>query len=405
MYNGKYKEVAIKYRVDDLDGASIPGTLLAKTLEDLEKGESISNHAQDFLIKKGLLALLSYAKKEITFTKFFKVAESEQSERRLASKAEAEAEALKNMAEQKLNQAEAYKNLAEQKLKEAEEYKNLAEKKLKEAEAHKNLAGKKLKDYEWNLKNETVQEKPGQIDETEKLRQKYDIQQFINETDFPKIIDVLRKVDWGIRLSKDEHIWLLAEGERYYTRELRKGFHKNEARFHASHYNKTKDYWSAINASSHYRKCGESNTADSMLKTIDVSVLKDIKLKSALFTTHGGVKRDLGEKREALKLGERAHLLTPQDFRPCTLLGAVNTEIGHFDLGRSWFEKAIERGYTERSMDDELRNIFMRAERSNKEALRNYLLKKDPVRYSWAKKEASNRQSQKSNKSNKKGEI
>ena len=132
-----------------------------------------------------------------------------------------------------------------------------------------------------------------------------------------------------------------------------------------------------------------------MLKTIDVSVLKNTKLKSALFTTYGGVKRDLGEKYEALNLGEQAHLLTPQDFRPCTLIGAVNMEIGHFDLGHSWFLKAIKRGYTENSMDDELRSIFMRTEKSKKEALRKYLLKKNPVRYSWAKKKTHNKKSQK----------
>lgn len=108
--------MAIKYRIDDLADASIPGTLLAKTLENLEKGESISNHTQDFLIKKGLLVLLSYSKKEITFTEFLKVAESEQSERRLASEAEAEAEALKNLAEQRLEETEVLKNQIEQKL-------------------------------------------------------------------------------------------------------------------------------------------------------------------------------------------------------------------------------------------------------------------------------------------------
>jgi hypothetical protein len=84
-------------------------------------------------------------------------------------------------------------------------------------------------------------------------------------------------------------------------------------------------------------------------------------------------------------------LLIPKDFRPCTLLGAVNIEIGHYDLGHSWYEKAIKRGYSEKSMDDELRSIFMRAEKSKQEALRNHLLKWDPVRYSWAKKKHDNR--------------
>lgn len=359
MYNDRYKEVAIKYRVDDLPGASIPASRLVKILGSLEMGELISNYAQDFLIKKGLLALLSYAKKENTFSEFLKIAEDEQSERRLA----AEAEALKKLAE------------------------------------------KKLKDDDWKLKNEAIQSKlwkfdnskklrQKSVDETNKLKQKYNLEQYIEKDDFPKLMNILRKVDGGSRLSEDELIWLL-ESEEYYTGELEKGYHRNEACFYADQYNKTKDCWPAINASSHYRKCEESDTADSMLKTIDVSALTDKKLKSALFTTYGGVKRDLGEKSEALKLGEQAHVLTPHDCRPCTLLGAVNIEIGHFDIGHSWFEKAIKRGYTENSMDDELRRIFTRAEKSKREALRNYLLKKDPVRYNWAEKEVGNRKSQK----------
>ncbi len=37
-------------------------------------------------------------------------------------------------------------------------------------------------------------------------------------------------------------------------------------------------------------------------------------------------------------------------------------------------------------MDDELRSIFMRAEKSRQDEMGEYLLKIDPVRYSWAKK-------------------
>jgi len=41
----------------------------------------------------------------------------------------------------------------------------------------------------------------------------------------------------------------------------------------------------------------------------------------------------LKAKNDALMLGENAHKLTPKDFRPCTLLGAVNMENGSYDLG------------------------------------------------------------------------
>jgi len=61
-------------------------------------------------------------------------------------------------------------------------------------------------------------------------------------------------------------------------------------------------------------------------------------------------------------------------------------EIGNHTTGQSWYEKAIERGYSEKSMDDELKAIFMRAEKSKQKALRIYLLKIDSFRYSWVNK-------------------
>jgi len=203
-------------------------------------------------------------------------------------------------------------------------------------------------------------------------------------------MDILHRVDNGVRISEEEVVWLLTEPEEcdtpYFTQELREGFHRNEAKFYVGEFEKSKDPWAAVNASSHFRKCNQPRTAESMLSTIDMSGLKDRKLKSALCTTLGGVKRDLKKWDEAISLGEQAHLLTPMDFRPCTLMGAVNMEIGNYLLGQSWYKKAVERGASEKSVDDDLRGIFMRADKSKQEALRNYLLEIDPARYSWAKK-------------------
>ena len=356
MSVNKYKKIAIKYRVEDLAGALLPGTSLSNVLKHLELDEKpISNIAQEFLIRRGLLALLHYAKKEFAFAEFLKAAEREQCERRLV----AEAKVLKEQDEQKLKD-----EAMQAKLRQIKE-RATAEKRAFDTDP-KNIA------------------KAKQV----KLRQKYDLSHFIEKADFPKLMKILRHVDHCIRLSEDKIVWLSTEGEEYFTEKLREGFHKNEAEFYAGEFKKNKDPWSAVNASSHYRKCREANTADSLLSTIDVSLVKNLKLKSALYTTHGGVKRNLQKWDEALCLGEQAHRLTPQDFRPCTLLGAVNMEIGHYDLGQSWYKKAVERGYSEKSVDDELRGIFMRTEKSKQEALRNYLLKMDSDRYSWAKKKS-----------------
>lgn len=227
-----------------------------------------------------------------------------------------------------------------------------------------------------------------------KLRQKYELSYFIERTDFPVLMKILRRVDNGIRLSEDEVIWLSTEGEEYFTEELKEAFHRNEAKYYVNQYKKSKDPWSAVNASSHYRKCREARTADSMFSKIDVSIVKKLKLKSALCTTHGGVKRDLNKRDEALTLGKKAHQFTPKDFRPCTLLGAVNMEIGNYTLGHSWYEKAIELGFSEKSMDNELRTIFISADKSKQEELRDHLLKVDPIRYSWVKKKFGKKQPQ-----------
>lgn len=92
---------------------------------------------------------------------------------------------------------------------------------------------------------------------------------------------------------------------------------------------------------------------------------------------------------EALNYGQQAHKITPRDFRPCTLLGAVCFEAGDYCEGHSWYEKALQRGASEKSIDDDLRNIFFRLEKSQRDALRVHLLKKDSSRYSWAKNKKS----------------
>lgn len=46
--------------------------------------------------------------------------------------------------------------------------------------------------------------------------------------------------------------------------------------------------------------------------------------------------RDVGRLVEAKKLGLDAHTLTPTDFRPCTLIGAVSMELGDLAAGHDW---------------------------------------------------------------------
>lgn len=95
--------------------------------------------------------------------------------------------------------------------------------------------------------------------------------------------------------------------------------------------------------------------------------------------------RDLERWDDALRLGQEAHALTPKDYRPCTLLGAVYMETSHYDLGRLWYAKAVERGANEQDVDNDLHKIYKRANRDKKAALSAFLIRLDPQRYAWAR--------------------
>jgi hypothetical protein len=217
----------------------------------------------------------------------------------------------------------------------------------------------------------------------QQLRSRYGLDQFIEKQFFARLMDILHRLDGGNRLSDEDILWLSTEGSDFYTETLQTAFHEREAEFYAAEYHRTSDPWNAVNASGHYRKCNQAGKAHDLLASIPAGRQKAPKLNSAISTTHGGVMRDMNRLGEALKLGDHAHALTPKDFRPCTLLGAVNFEMGNYDLGREWYIKAEERGASERTIDYDLRGIFLRADKAKREEIRSFLLREDPVRYKW----------------------
>ncbi|WP_165494400.1 tetratricopeptide repeat protein [Azotobacter chroococcum] len=95
---------------------------------------------------------------------------------------------------------------------------------------------------------------------------------------------------------------------------------------------------------------------------------------------------DLGRYIEALKIGEEAHALLPNNFRPCTLLGAIHMEMGEVSIAHEWYRKAEERGVTPDSIESELRSLPARMTAEKREEAIGELLRTDPVRYRWLQK-------------------
>lgn len=215
----------------------------------------------------------------------------------------------------------------------------------------------------------------------QELWRKFDID-CIESSHMKQMINILTCLDEDKRLSEKDVLWLSTNDYFDYP-EIKRKFHETEALFYRQCFEKTNDPWQAVNASSHYRKANLSKNAFVILDKIEIESQKNKHLKSALCTTKGGCKRDLHQFNEALQLAEKAHLFDSKSFHPCTLLGAVNYEIGNYSSGDEWFAKAIERGAKINNVDQELRLIFKRADKSKQEELKRHLLSIDSVRYAW----------------------
>jgi hypothetical protein len=352
-------DIARKYFMADLPGSIIPATRLHNILENLEQGRSLPLGALTYLQQHGFFALQQLARGEITYEAFCKTAAKEQAKREQSTEAERqkeEAALLRRIEEENAREA-IRKAKYERDCQRAEDARRQRESDPK---------------YIAKMKNQ-------------QLRMRYGLDQFIEKQFFARLMDILHRLDGGSRLSDEDILWLTTEGEDYYTEILQAAFHEREAEFYTAEYNRTSDPWNAVNASGHYRKCKQAKKAHDLLTSIPAGRQKAPKLNSAICTTHGGVMRDLNRFDEALKFGSQAHDLTPKDYRPCTLLGAVNFEVGNYDIGRDWYVKATERGASEHSIDYDLRGIFLRAAKAKREEIRAFLLREDSERYKWVR--------------------
>lgn len=355
-------EIAVKYRLEDVRGAVTPGGQLANILAQLETGVTLSNTLLKYLDGKGFLALMCLGAKKITYADYIPFAAREQVERiSAASDAEREQEArITAKAEAERRERERVES----------EWRAIEQKREAEQRARMN-------DPRYQAK----------IREAE-LKEKYGLNEYVDPADYPKLMGLVRMLDRGNRVGPKDVAWLSTRGwdkvNSYLTAELESRYHEIEANFLVSEFKRTGDPWQAVNASSHFRKCGKPGQAEKLLGAIDVSRIREAKLKSALCTTRGGVKRDLGDLAAAFDLGSQAHALTPDNFMPCTLLGAVCYERGDCEQGREWYDKAVKRGFKEADRDRELRSIFWRLDPEMQAEMRAHLLSMDPERYKWA---------------------
>lgn len=342
--------LAKRYLVDDVPSAATGGTRLSNILESLANGLSLTATSRRFLMERGLLTLVKFADHELSEEQFGQLARAERETRALAMEEQRRFEEIQRQAD-----------VAAAAVRQAAMWASIEAQRIKRESAPEFIARQKSRE----------------------LRRKYGVDSFVEERQFKRLMALLHKLDAQSRLSEDDFVWLKSEGRECVSQEILHAAHRLEADFYIAEYKRTADIWKAVSASGHLRKCDASHEANALLAAIPDSRLAQAKLKSAVRTTHGGAMRDLGLRDEAMKLGEEAHTLQPDNFRPCTLLGALNIELGNIEVGHEWYRKAEERGAPADGIESELRSLLARMVSEKREEIVAKLVRIDPGRYRW----------------------
>ncbi|ENW50709.1 hypothetical protein F917_02146 [Acinetobacter baumannii NIPH 67] len=359
-YLDDLRKYAVFYSVDHIESSMIPHSMLHKIIQKLKlkQNDSLTLQEKAYLVRQNLHALHSLVEGKISFNQYKKEAVND----RIKHQEHLEAERLR--------------------LEKARELELIQFKKQQEKLAQE----KKVREQAERERRKKLESDPKYIErQNEKnLIKKYDIYFYeIVDKHRSKLVKILKLLDSNQRLSEQDAVWLNSEGRQYFTDGLKIKFHRVEADFYINEYNTTKSHWHAINASSQLRKAKASKDAEKFLENTEISLNKNKKLLSAYFTTLGGVKRDIRKVDTAIECGVKAHENNSQDYRPCTLLGAIYMENHEYTLGHDWYNKARERGAPEKSIYADLKSILLKLDKSKRNEMIASLLKKDPYIYEW----------------------
>lgn len=325
--------LATAYFLDDVPGATIPRSRLYAVLESIDARCPLTVIQQAFLQERGYHALLQFALGTLDTDEFRKSSRVEQ-ESRISAK----------VADEKISAIE-------------QRFKHEATERTNKA-----LFAKRERQLE-----------------RRRFRKRFG-QDFIERAHYSKVMQILQSVEDGKPIENKDILWLGSCGSKYWTEELRRAHHTNQATVYTEAWHRTGDVWQAISACAHWRKADRAGEALTIVEQA-LGRATDQRPRSATLTTRGGALRDLKRFDEAERSGLEAHHLTPSDFRPCTLLGAVFMEMGDYPAGIDWYAKAEARGATRDSVDREIRSILDATPREKRALMKAALLAFDPDRY------------------------
>lgn len=205
-------DIALRYFVDDLPGATVRGARLQGVLQTIDDGRTLSTYSMAFLEKQGLLSLGALARGVISLEEFRGAAAAEQGARvaEAAKNAMVASLALEKQAAESASAVQAYF-----------------------AKMESDPVLKKRRD-------------------ARQLRELFGIG-YIDSTAYARVMALLKRMAGGGRLSPYEVIWLSTDTDCW-TPQVKTAYHRLEAVALTEKWQRTADPWAAINACSHWRK-------------------------------------------------------------------------------------------------------------------------------------------------------
>ncbi len=217
------------------------------------------------------------------------------------------------------------------------------------------------------------------------LKRKYGLLDPGNQLPFETFYTIMLKLERKERLDPLLVVQLIEQHILSHDGKILIAHYKLEADFYEQEFHRTGHKWHIPTASSYWRKANEPEQA-LKLTNQDLGKIKESNLKSAILVTRGAAFRDINKLDDAESCARKAIDYHPESYQPYTLMGAINYDRGEYLKGDYWFEQAKQRGAKTEDIDDEIKRVVRstKDERKQLEAV-EYLLKKDPQQYAWAK--------------------
>jgi hypothetical protein len=212
------------------------------------------------------------------------------------------------------------------------------------------------------------------------LKAKY---QILGQLAVDPFYEIMLKLEREERLNPKQVVQLI-EGRRLSRHgKIAIAYYRLEAIFYEKEYQRTGNKWNLPSASSNWRKADEPQNALRATENVNWQKVQEYDLKSALWVTRGAAFRDLGRLDEAGNCAAQAMECQSDSHQPYTLMGAICYDRGEYVKGDHWFGMAADRGAVD--TDDEIERIVrMTKNKDKRREVVEYLLGKDPDRYSWA---------------------